>query len=178
MVQIYNCMDVLSAKCDEELFHIYCGHPSQRPKEERYLAARILESRDFKFKEIGSYKQKWESEKWEHQSWSTRLLISMLGHQSKIISILLFIGLMVMLTFVISPFFIENGFHSFAFNGDIWFFLNILSFVIFFYIFGFIGYISRFISKLREKKRVFELHHHQTVWIWKKLFSPPITNTN
>lgn len=162
MVQIYNCMDVLSAKCDEELFHIYCGHPYQRPKEERYLAARILESRDFKFKKIRTYKRKWESEKWKKKSWTIQLQFSMIGQQSKIISTLLLLGLLLMLLFVISPFFTENGFNSFAFNGDVWFFLNILSFVIFFYIFGFIGYISRFVSKLRKKKRVFELHHHQT----------------
>jgi len=162
MVQIYNCMDVLSGKCDEELFLIYCGHPYQRPKEERYLAARILESRDFKFKEISTYKQKWESEKWEKKSWTSKLQISMIGQQSKIISALLFLGLFLILIFVISPFFTENGFNSFAFNGDIWFFLNILSFVVFFYIFGFIGYISQFISRMKKKKRVFDLYDHQT----------------
>jgi len=161
MVQIYNCMDALSDKCDEELFHIYCGHPYQRPKEERYLAARILESRDFKFKEISAYKRKWIAEKWDKKSWTSRLQISMIDQQSKIISFLLFIGLLVMLIFVVAPFFTENGFNSFAFNGDVWTFLNILSFVIFFYIFGFISYISQIISNLRKKKRVFDLYHHQ-----------------
>lgn len=161
MVQIYNCMDELSAKCDEELFHIYCGHHYQRPREERYLAARILESRNFKFKEINKYKRKWESEKWDQKSWSTKFQISILGQQSNIISSLLLIAFLLMLVFVVFPFFTENGFNSFAFNGDIWFFLNILSFVVFFYIFGFIGYISQFISNLKKKKRVFELYHQQ-----------------
>ena len=112
----------------------------QRPIEERYIAARILESRDFQFKKINTYLRKWEFEKWDTPAKARRLSNPFRGGQSKIISIMMLLAMAFLGTFVIIPLFFPNSIFSFSFSGDIWFFLNIFSFVVFFYIFGFIGY--------------------------------------
>lgn len=162
MSDIYSCMDELSEKSDEELFQIYRGYPKQRHIEERYIAARILESRDFQFKKINTYLRKWELEKWGTPSKARKLRNPFRGGQSKIISIMMLLAMIFLGTFVIIPLFFPNSIFSFSFSGDIWFFLNIFSFVVFFYIFGFIGYFSRTIRRIRKQRRVFEVFHQQT----------------
>ena len=49
MTKINKWKKDLSNKSDEELFNIYCGSPKHLPKDIRYYAARILETRDFQF---------------------------------------------------------------------------------------------------------------------------------
>lgn len=163
MVRIYKCKDELSNKSDKELFHIYCGHPIHRPREERYLAARILESRDFQFKKIREYKKRWELEKWNRLKSKSNFTFRLINGQNKLISILVFIAILLISIFVIAPVFFSDGKLSFSLDGEVWYFLNIFSFVVFIYIFGFIGYFGKFISNLRQKKKVFEMFHQQAV---------------
>jgi len=163
MVRIYKCKDELSIMSDKELFHIYCGYPIHRPKEERYLAVRILESRDFQFKKIDVYKQKWKLEKRSELNKKPRFSISSSSFYNKLIIFLLFMAFLLITVFVINPVFFSNGKLSFSSNDEVWYFLNIFSFVVFIYIFGFIGYIGKFISKFRTKKKVFNMYDQQTV---------------
>lgn len=163
MVRIYKCKDELSTKSDKELFHIYCGYPIHRPKEERYLAARILESRDFQFKEIATYKRKWELEQWSHLNKKPQFSLSSSSFYNKLIIFLLFMAFLLITVFVINPVFFSDGKLSFSSNDEVWYFLNIFSFVVFIYLFGFIGYIGKFISKFRTKKKVINMYHQQAV---------------
>ncbi|NPD44690.1 MULTISPECIES: hypothetical protein [unclassified Lentimicrobium] len=163
MVRLYKCKDELSTMSDKELFHIYCGYPIHRPKEERYLAARILESRDFKFKKIAIYKQKWELETWNNLNKKPSFSLRSSSFYNKLIIFLLFMAFLLITIFVINPVFFSNGNFSFSSNGDVWYFLNIFSFVAFIYIFGFIGYIGKFISKFRTKKKAFNMYDQQAV---------------
>jgi len=55
-------------KTEEELFQIYCGFPKSYHVSKRYYAARVLESRDFKFNQISVYKEKWRQEKLQKQA--------------------------------------------------------------------------------------------------------------
>lgn len=56
------------SKSEEELFCIYCGYPKPYHIVMRYYAARVLESRDFKFNQVKSYKEKWKQEKLQRQT--------------------------------------------------------------------------------------------------------------
>ncbi len=163
MVRIYKCKDELSNMSDKELFHIYCGYPVHRPKEERYLAVRILESRDFQFKKIASYKKEWELEKWSDLNKKPKFSLSSSSFYNKLIFFLLFMAFLLITVFVINPVFFSNGKFSFSSNGEVWYFLNIFSFVVFIYIFGIIGYIGNFISKFRNKKKIINMYPQQTV---------------
>ncbi len=157
MNQIYNCLDTLSEKTDQELFSIYCGYPKHRPLDERYMAARILESRDFRFQDIQTYKAQWEEENWNNRSVSSKFnqhAISFLRNISSWLLLLVFVALAVV---ILAQLFISNGQWILSYGGDLWFFLNILSFVALFYVFGFIGYFSRSFGKLKRKKKEFEL---------------------
>lgn len=163
MVRIYKCKDELSTMSDKELFHIYCGYPIHRPKEERYLAVRILESRDFQFKKIDVYKRKWELEKWSDLNKKPKFSLSSSSFSNKLIIFLLFMAFLLISVFVINPVFFSNGKLPFSSNGEVWYFLNIFSFVVFIYIFGLIGYIGKFISKLKTKKKEINMYHQQAV---------------
>ena len=68
MAEKYDWKTDLKAKSEEELFNIYCGYPKHLHISLRYYAARVLESRDFKFREILAYKEKWRQEKLQRQA--------------------------------------------------------------------------------------------------------------
>lgn len=163
MSQIYDCMDELSAKTDEELFYIYRGNPAHRPIEERYLAARILESRDFRFKDIHQYINKWEKAKFKKSATNGKFKYRFRLHQSDFITLLMFLALIFLSLFVIVPVFFPDSTLAFSFSGDIWFFLNVLSFLVFFYIFGFISYFIRIIKNFRRQRKMFEVFQQQTL---------------
>jgi VIT1/CCC1 family predicted Fe2+/Mn2+ transporter len=154
-------MDELSTKSDQELFYIYRGGQNPRPIRERYLAARILESRDFRFKEIHSYITKWEMEKYEKTSPNGKFKYRIKLNQADLITLLMFLAIIFLGIVVIVPVFFPNSNLAFPFSGDVWFFLNILSFLVFFYIFGFIGYFIRAIKNFRKQRKMFEIFHSQ-----------------
>jgi len=155
-------MDEMSTKTDEELFYIYRGNPKHLSIKERYIAARILESRDFRFKDIHHYINKWEQEKLEHSSHNGKLNYSFLFKKIDLITILMFLALIFLSLLVIIPVFFPGSTLAFSFTGDIWFFLNILSFLVFFYIFGFISYFVRIFQNFRKQRKMFQLFHRQT----------------
>jgi len=68
MAKKYDWKTALKGKSEEELFNIYCGYPKHFQIDVRYFAARVLESRDFKFKEVSAYKEKWRQEKLQKQA--------------------------------------------------------------------------------------------------------------
>jgi hypothetical protein len=68
MTKINKWKKDLSNKSDEELFNIYCGSPKHLPKDIRYYAARILETRDFQFDNISAHKKQWELERMQQNS--------------------------------------------------------------------------------------------------------------
>ena len=70
MTKIYKWKKDFSNKSDEELFNIYCGSPKHLPKNMRYYAARILETRDFQFDNISMHKREWELNRMKHNSYS------------------------------------------------------------------------------------------------------------
>jgi len=162
MSQIYDCKDELSTKTDQELFYIYRGNPNHRPIEERYMAARILESRDFRFKDINKYIRTWENERYSRSSTNGKLNYSFLFRKVDLITLLMFLALVFLSLVVVVPVFFPNSSLAFSFSGDIWFFLNILSFLVFFYIFGFISYFIGIIQNFRKQKKMFEIFQRQT----------------
>lgn len=162
MSQIYDCKDELSTKTDEELFYIYRGNPKHLSIEKRYMAARILESRDFKFKDIHKYVQKWEQEKFSRSSSNGKLNYSFLFKKVDLITLLMFFAVVFLSMVVIVPVFFPDSSLAFSFSGDIWFFLNALSFLVFFYIFGFISYFVSIIQKFRKQRKMFEIFQQQT----------------
>lgn len=162
MGEIYDCLDELSSKTDEELFYIYRGNPKHLSIEERYIAARILESRDFKFKNIHYYIQKWEQEKFSRSSITGKLNYSFLFKKADLINLVMFLALVFLSFVVMVPMFFPDSSLAFSFSGDIWFFLNALSFLVFFYIFGFISYFIRIIQKFRKQRKMFEIFQRQT----------------
>ena len=68
MARKYDWKTELKSKTEEELFQIYCGFPKSYHVSKRYYAARILESRDFKFNQVSTYKKKWRQEKLQKQA--------------------------------------------------------------------------------------------------------------
>jgi len=66
----------LSIKTEEELFYIYCGYPKHYPKKIRYQAGRILENRDFQFKNITEYKKSWHENKLNNKHSILSIIIS------------------------------------------------------------------------------------------------------
>lgn len=156
MTKVYECKSDLSDKSDEELFLIYSGSPVHLHKSIRYNAGRILENRGFQFQNIGVYKKKWELEKWQQNTMGSKNNLVLFFHQHKLLSILflsassilIFLGLYQ--AYPISQWIIN-------FDDILLFTLNILSFASLFFIFVFIGYFSRSISKLKRKRRIFEL---------------------
>jgi hypothetical protein len=157
MNQIYNCLDTLSEKTDEELFGIYCGYSKNRTLDERYIAARILESRDFKFQEIRTYRLKWEKDNWDNRSNTSKFHHHILIFLRNISSYLLLLLFLALSGIIVAQLFLGHGKWMLSLSGDLWFFLNVLSFVALFYIFGFIGYFSRSFGKFKRKKKEFEL---------------------
>lgn len=162
MSPVYDCMDQLSTKSNQELFYIYRGGQNPRPIRERYLAARILESRDFRFGDIHSYIIKWETEKYKKTSPNGKFKYRFQLNQADLITLLMFLAIIFLSIVVIVPVFFPDSQMVFSFSGDVWFFLNILSFLVFFYIFGFIGYFIRTINNFRKQRKMFEVLHSQT----------------
>lgn len=162
MGEIYDCMDELSTKTDEELFYIYRGNPKHLSIDKRYMAARILESRDFRFKDIHHYINKWEQERFSRSSNNGKLNYSFLFKKIDLITLLMFLALIFLSFVVIVPVFFPNSTLAFSFSGDIWFFLNVLSFLVFFYIFGFISYFVRIIKNFRKQRKMFEIFQGHT----------------
>lgn len=162
MGKIYNCLDELSTKTDEELFYIYRGNPKHLSIEKRYMAARILESRDFRFKDIHNYLFQWEQEKYNRSSTNGKLNYRLIFNKIDLITLLMFLALIFLSFVVIVPVFFPNSALAFSFSGDIWFFLNVLSFLVFFYIFGFISYFVRIIQNFRKQRKMFEIFHSHT----------------
>lgn len=162
MSEIYDCLDELSTKTDEELFYIYRGNPKHLSVEKRYMAARILEGRDFKFKDIHLYIQEWEQKKYSKSASNGRLNYGVFFKKLDLITLLMFLALIFLSFVVIVPVFFPNSSLAFSFSGDIWFFLNVLSFLVFFYIFGFISYFVRIIQNFRKKRKTFEFFQQQT----------------
>lgn len=105
MSPIYDCMDKLSTKSDQELFYIYRGSQNPRPITERYLAARILESRDFRFKDIHAYITKWEKEKYKKTLPNGRFKYRVQLNQSDLITLLMFLAIIFLGIVVIVPVF-------------------------------------------------------------------------
>lgn len=103
MNEIYDCKDNLSNKSDEELFYIYRGYPNHRPIEERYMAARILESRDFQFKDIHQHIQQWDQKKFANSSTNGKLNYSLLFKKVNVINLLMFIALIILSALVVIP---------------------------------------------------------------------------
>lgn len=161
MKQFYSSLDELSEKTDEELFQIYRGYPHQKPIEERYIAARILRSRSFDFKNSHIYLQSWQKEHYLENQTQGKIKFHYHPDQSDIITFVMFLALIFLSIVVIFPVFFPESSFTFTFTGDIWFFLNILSFVVFFYIFGFISHFAKTIKEYRDQKRSFEIFQQQ-----------------
>ena len=158
MVKIRKLKSKLNKKTDQELFYIYCGYKKQLPKNVRYLAGRLLEERSFQFNDISTYKKNWAQKKWKQNNSPISDYFSHFINQHKTLSVIISMAGLILLFFTffqVSP----QLRWAINFNEMMLFAINILSFASLFIIFGFIGYLSRNIHKIKQEKRMMELSH-------------------
>jgi len=156
MTKVYYWKSELSKKTDQELFQIYIGFPKQLHKDKRYLAGRLLESRDFRFDHIEEYKKKWELEKWQEFSNKNGLsLSSFFSHHRKLFATLIIASFLLIFFEVFQLFPTLNW--SFLKNEVVLISLNIISLAGIFAIIGFVIYLSINLNKIKRKQQILDL---------------------
>lgn len=158
MVKIYKMKSALNTKTDQELFNIYLGEKKLHNKEIRYLAARILEERSFRFNDVNSYHEIWNKEKALKKQERKLSSFSYYFQYHKALSISIIISVFILLFFMffqLSP----SLKWLINLNDMMLFAINILSFASLFVVFGFIGFILRNMAKTKHKKRMLEMSH-------------------
>jgi hypothetical protein len=157
MKKNYQQKEDLNTKTNEELFYIFRGTNSKKTLQERYTAARILETRDFDFINLSTHITQWERERFNKSSRFQKIVFLFKFKRTDYLNILMFVAVLFLLTVVIIPAYFPASHLSFSFTGDIWVFLNALSLLACLYIFAFVGFFIKISQSFKKRKKLMDI---------------------